>query len=146
MALGQCCPSAMRDNSSTKGRRGLTLVEYNKTLERAGFQKVRDRRIDLCPTGSGSGSWSGSGSGSPTTTECDALCLFRFRKWKSTETELLKWELYKSWESLVASFPIFSEECDWNKFFSIVTSFERAWQPNADMGRRLNPIPYARYS
>lgn len=45
----------------------------------------------------------------------EGVCLFKFRKWKSIDSEVAKWELYKSWELLVESFPIFGEDCDWNK-------------------------------
>jgi hypothetical protein len=48
-ALEKCCPSSIRDSRSAKGRSGLTMIEYNKTLEKAGFQKARDRRSDSCP-------------------------------------------------------------------------------------------------
>ena len=45
-ALEQCCPSAIRNFSSANGRRGLTMIEFNKALEKAGFEKMRDRRSD----------------------------------------------------------------------------------------------------
>lgn len=45
-ALEECCPSCVRDESTTSGRRGLTMIEFNKVLEKGGFTKMRDRRVD----------------------------------------------------------------------------------------------------
>lgn len=45
-ALQECCPGCVRDEATTSGRRGLTMIEFNKALERGGFAKMRDRRVD----------------------------------------------------------------------------------------------------
>mmetsp|Transcript_19067 Transcript_19067/g.30374 ORF Transcript_19067/g.30374 Transcript_19067/m.30374 type:complete len:88 (-) Transcript_19067:213-476(-) len=55
-ALEECCPGCCRNNATASGRRGLTMIEYNKVLEKHGFEKMRDRRTDAAtraedPTG-----------------------------------------------------------------------------------------------
>jgi len=42
-ALKQCCPSTIRSDDPFIGRHGLTEIEFNKVLERNGFNKIRDR-------------------------------------------------------------------------------------------------------
>ena len=44
--LGECCPSAIRNDDPFIGRNGMTEVEYNKVLEKNGFAKVRDRTME----------------------------------------------------------------------------------------------------
>jgi len=132
-ALEQCCPGATRDNNTFKGRRGLTMIEYNKTLEHAGFQKVRDRRTELerrVPVEHDKADSQIEGHG-----------LFRFRKWRVADSDRSKWELYKSWELLVESFPLFGEECSWTKFFAVVSRFEADWQPYSETGRTKLLVP-----
>ena len=60
-ALEECCPACIRNASTAAGRRGLTMIEFNKALEKEGFEKMRDRRADAAtreedPTG-GEGKW-----------------------------------------------------------------------------------------
>ena len=55
-ALEECCPGCIRNLSTANGRRGLTMIEFNKSLEKEGFEKMRDRRADAAtrqedPTG-----------------------------------------------------------------------------------------------
>lgn len=55
-ALQECCPGVIRNNASASGRRGITMIEFNKALEKHGFEKMRDRRTDAAtrqddPTG-----------------------------------------------------------------------------------------------
>jgi len=132
-ALEQCCPGSTRDNNTFKGRRGLTMIEYNKTLEHAGFQKVRDRRTELerrAPVEQDKADSQIEGHG-----------LFRFRKWRVADSDRSKWELYKSWELLVESFPLFGDECSWTKFFAVVSRFEADWQPYSETGRTKLLVP-----
>ena len=123
-ALVECCPSCIRHIGSSLGRKGLTGIELNKTLESNGFQKVRIRRAHRENPVHGVG-----------------LCLFRFRKWRSTDAELSKWELYKSWERLVEVFPIFAQECDWNKFYGVCRKYNTMWSQHLELAR-LEPRLY----
>ena len=55
-ALAECCPACIRSDASASNRSGLTVIEMNKTLEKEGFHKMRDRRSDattreIDPTG-----------------------------------------------------------------------------------------------
>ena len=55
-ALAECCPACIRSDTSASNRSGLTVIEMNKTLEKEGFHKMRDRRSDattreIDPTG-----------------------------------------------------------------------------------------------
>uniref|UniRef100_A0A7S4P3W5 Uncharacterized protein n=2 Tax=Guillardia theta TaxID=55529 RepID=A0A7S4P3W5_GUITH len=128
-ALEECCPSSIRNPTSAKGRRGLTMIEFNKSLERAGFRKMRDRRIDAAtrqedPTGAG-------------------LCLFSFRQWKNPDDESKKWDLFKSWEYLVETFPHFGAECNWEKFLSVCKRYEEGWKPYSGAGRKMVKVVVA---
>jgi len=44
--LGECCPSAIRNDDPFIGRNGMTEVQYNRVLEKNGFAKVRDRTME----------------------------------------------------------------------------------------------------
>eukprot|EP00960_Hanusia_phi_P059011 764048-Hanusia_phi.AAC.1 len=146
-ALEECCPSSIRNPASAKGRRGLTMIEFNKSLERAGFRKMRDRRIDAAtrqedPTG-GEGDEAAEACRNIDALLLAGLCLFSFRQWKNPDNESKKWDLFKSWEYLVETFPHFGAECNWEKFLSVCKRYEEEWKPYSGAGRKMVKVVVA---
>ena len=121
------------------------MIEFNKSLERAGFRKMRDRRIDAAtrqedPTG---GERCHSCSCCALIVLPAGLCLFSFRQWKNPDDESKKWDLFKSWEYLVETFPHFGAECNWEKFLSVCKRYEEEWKPYSGAGRKMVKVVVA---
>mmetsp|Transcript_98369 Transcript_98369/g.144008 ORF Transcript_98369/g.144008 Transcript_98369/m.144008 type:complete len:305 (-) Transcript_98369:402-1316(-) len=65
------------------------------------------------------------------------LCLFSFLEWKTVDTDAQTWEMFKVWEHLVDQFPIFGQECDWQKFHGVMSRYQNDWRPFSGSGRKM---------
>jgi len=49
----------------------------------------------------------------------------------------------KVWEHLVDQFPIFGQECDWQKFHDVMSRYQNDWRPFSGLGRKMVKVVVA---
>ncbi|EKX35711.1 hypothetical protein GUITHDRAFT_118097 [Guillardia theta CCMP2712] len=119
-ALSECCPWTIRNHDPVTGRCGLTEIEFNKTLEKNGFKKIRDR--------SSSFKWLEQ------IEEVDmknARYFFAGRRWKNPDIHSEYLELKEGWESIRASCPYahlpLGGRCSFQNLVSVCRKFHNGW-------------------
>eukprot|EP00960_Hanusia_phi_P070398 767303-Hanusia_phi.AAC.3 len=132
-ALTECCPWTIRNQDPITGRCGLTEIEFNKTLEKDGFKKIRDR--------SSSFKWlehieeidmkSDCYARPALTVHADARYFFAGRRWKNPDVHSDYLELKQGWEAICASSPYASlslgGRCSFQNFISVCRKYHNGW-------------------
>lgn len=106
----------IRDEISS--RDGITEVQLNKALQKAGFKRVRDRRAHAIkrkedPTGAG-------------------MYLFSNLRWRDPANKQDRLELIAGWNSIIERFPKIAGQCCLGRFLQVVEEFHNKWLPNAE--------------
>jgi len=104
--------------AQTNFRDGLTEVQLNKALQKAGFKRVRDRRTHATrrtddPTGAG-------------------MYLFSGVRWRDPNDPADRNHLLNGWNAMIKKFPMIAKKCTVEHFLDVVTKFHKSWQPNAE--------------
>eukprot|EP00287_Rhodomonas_sp_CCMP768_P018319 CAMPEP_0202808848 /NCGR_PEP_ID=MMETSP1389-20130828/1288_1 /ASSEMBLY_ACC=CAM_ASM_000865 /TAXON_ID=302021 /ORGANISM="Rhodomonas sp., Strain CCMP768" /LENGTH=311 /DNA_ID=CAMNT_0049479273 /DNA_START=37 /DNA_END=973 /DNA_ORIENTATION=- len=115
-AVKEIFPPCIRDEVTS--RDGITEVQLNKALQKAGFKRVRDRRALAIkrsedPTGAG-------------------MYLFSNLRWRDPSDAEDRADLISGWNALTERFPKVAQVCSLEGFLAIVGRFYQQWQPNAE--------------
>lgn len=122
-ALASCLPTIVRDDNGGP-RDGLTCMELNKTLQKNGFQRKRNRRSAALNRSSDR-----FGAG---------MYLFHMCRWRDPSNEEDCVEMKKGWENLVRFNNSFGQNCSFERFCDVVKAIRVQWDPWTGRKRRFH--------
>jgi len=122
-ALSACYPSIVRDERGGP-RDGLTCMELNKTLQKNGFQRKRNRR-----SASINRSSDRFGAG---------MYLFHMCRWRDPKCPEDLVEMQAGWASLVRFCPQFGNLCTFERFCEVIDHIRIQWDPWTGKKKRRN--------